>query len=72
MPKLIDFYNVRVITPEMVAMGTPSLVVGRQRDGNPNIQHGFLIYENLDGGVDGVNLAGAVKFTIEPKYQEGS
>ncbi|MGV4308240.1 hypothetical protein [Citrobacter portucalensis] len=67
----IRFYNVRIITNEMIENGLPSVISGRQRGRDPNIQNGFLVYENLDGGIDGVNLSGVAKFIIEPQpYEE--
>lgn len=65
---VISHYNVRIITHEQVANGCPSVICGKQKDQNPNIQNGFLVYENLDGGIDGINLSGVEKFVIEPQY----
>ncbi|GKW27783.1 hypothetical protein PEC331060_09610 [Pectobacterium carotovorum subsp. carotovorum] len=70
MGKPIKHFNVRIITSEMISNGCPSCIVGQQREPQPNIQNGFIIYENLDGGIDGVNLSVVAKFIIEPEYQQ--
>lgn len=65
---VMSHFNVRIITNEQAENGYPSVICGKQKDRNPNIQNGFLVYENLDGGIDGINLSGVARFVIEPQY----
>lgn len=66
--KLVSHYKVLIITSEMINDGRGPIHCGNQKDPNPVIQSGFLIYENLNRAMEGINLAEVIKFVIEPQY----
>ncbi|MBY4887717.1 hypothetical protein K5Y32_07195 [Pantoea sp. DY-15] len=70
MAKLIKHWNVFITTQASFSHGGDRILVGAQRSPNPNIDAGFLLFENLDGAQSGVNLREVLAFNIEPEFIE--
>ncbi|WP_210461688.1 hypothetical protein [Pantoea ananatis] len=70
MVNLIKNWDVYILTPLDYSSGDSKKLVGRQLSPHPNIQQGFLLYENLDGAQCGINITEVLAFSIEPQFIE--
>lgn len=59
-----------VSTQETMSHGMKSIRIGKSRTEKPVIEHGFLMFEDLNGCHAGVNLSEVSIFSIEPEYEE--
>jgi hypothetical protein len=67
---LIKNWGVYIQTQTGYSSGDGKILVGRQLSPHPNIQQGFLLYENPEGAQCGINLSEVLAFSIEPQFIE--
>lgn len=70
MAKVLTHWNVKVSTEETLKHGLDPMLIGTTKTNKPNIQHGFLMFENHSGCHAGINLSEVMAFSIEPEYKE--
>lgn len=70
MARILKHWKLMITTQEIIQHGGSPLYIGISRTGEPVIEHGFLMYENHNGCLAGVNLSGVLLFSIEPEFEE--